>query len=383
MKNSQGCPNEIPIRRGAKRIRYAVVGLGHIAQVAVLPAFAHAAKNSEIVALVTGDPTKARQISQKYCVGTVYSYDEYQKCLASGGIDAVYIALPNSMHRDYSVAASNAGIHVLCEKPMATNEKQCEEMIDAAARNQTKLMIAYRLHFDKANLQAVELVSSGKLGSPRIFNSTFTIQVRPDNIRVKDELGGGPLWDIGVYCINAARYLLRAEPEEVFAFNASTKDKRFKEVDESVSAILKFPQGHLAAFSCSFGASDVSSYEIVGTKGRLHADPAYEYAEGLKLKITIDGKVREHAFSKSDQFGPELLYFSDCILNNRDPEPSGVEGLADVRIICALYESVSKGKPVSVSIEEPPQRPSAKQQIRRPPIPKPELVHAQGASADS
>jgi len=382
MKARKGRNGDVYIKNRKKKVRYAVIGLGHIAQVATIPAFAHARHNSELAALVTGDPTKARQISRKYCVESVYSYEEYEKCLEKGGIDAVYIALPNNMHRDYSVAASNAGIHVLCEKPMALDEKECEQMIAAAAKNGTKLMIAYRLHFDRANLQAVETVNSGKLGNPRIFNSTFTMQVRTDNIRLKRDHGGGPLWDIGIYCINAARYLFRAEPEQVFAFDATSNDKRFKEIEESVSAILKFSGARLAAFSCSFGASDVSSYEVVGTKGSLRADPAYEYAEGLKLTITIDGKANEHAFAKSDQFGSELVYFSDCILNNREPEPSGKEGLADVRIIRALYESLSKSKPLSIRIAEPTKRPSAKQELRRPPVRKPELIHAESSSED-
>jgi glucose-fructose oxidoreductase len=374
----------VQIRRqdARKKVRYAVVGLGHIAQVAVLPAFAHASENSEITALVTDDPTKAKKLSKKYCVEAVHSYKDYKDLLTSGKVDAVYIALPNTMHRDYSVVASNAGIHVLCEKPMATTEKECEEMIRAAAQNGTKLMIAYRLHFDNANLQAVKLVQSGKLGAPRIFNSTFTMQVKPDNIRLKKNLGGGPLWDIGIYCINAARYLLRAEPQEVFAFEATSNDRRFREVEESVSAILKFPDAQLASFSCSFGASDVSAYDVVGTKGSLHAEPAYEYAEGLQLKITINGKVEEQAFGKSDQFGPELVYFSDCILKNKQPEPSGQEGLADVRIIRALYKSLSQKQPVRVKIEEAEKRPSTVQEIHRPPIDKPELIHAESSSAD-
>jgi len=373
---------EIARRGGEKRIRYAVVGLGHIAQVAVLPAFAHATENSEVTALVTDDPAKAKQLSKKYCIGAVYSYKEYEHLVNSGEIDAVYIALPNNMHRDFSVQASNAGIHVLCEKPMAVSEEECQDMIRAAEQNKTKLMIAYRLHFEKANLHAVELAQSGKLGEPRIFTSTFTMQVRPGNIRTKKEMGGGPLWDIGVYCINAARYLFRSEPEEVLALANSSEDKRFREVEESVSAVMRFPEAQLASFSCSFGASDVSSYYFVGTKGSIHAEPAYEYVESLKLKVTIDGKPQERAFGRSDQFGPELVYFSDCILKNKEPEPSGKEGLADVRVISALYESLRKRQPVRVRAEDRDQRPSPDQEIRRPPVQKPTLIHAESSSAD-
>ena len=254
-------------------------------------------------------------------------------------------------------------------------------MIAAAKKNGVKLMVAYRLHFDKANLRAVETVKSGKLGAPRIFNLRSLCRYERTIFVSKLSWAERPLWDIGIYCINAARYLFRAEPEEVFAFDATSKDARFEEVEESVSAVLKFPGARLAAFSCSFGASDVSCYDIVGTKGSLRAEPAYEYAEGLKLRVTIDGKMKEHEFGKSDQFGPELLYFSDCILHKREPEPDGEHGLADVRIIHALYESLESGKTVPLQIADT-SKPEKRQEIRRPPVQKPELVHAHSSSAN-
>jgi predicted dehydrogenase len=379
-KTKSGSSKTNRARRQGKKIRYAVVGLGHIAQVAILPAFSHATRNSELRALVTDDPKKANQLRKRYRVPFTYQYDAYAECLRSGEIDAVYIALPNSMHHAYALPALNSGIHVLCEKPLAIDEAQCLDMIDAAARSGAKLMTAYRLHFDKANLRAVEIVRSGKLGDPRFFSSTFGMQVRPGNIRLRRSLGGGPVWDLGVYCINAARYLFRDEPEEVFAYEATRSDQRFREVEESVSAVMRFPGARLAAFTCSFGSGDVSAYELAGTKGTLRADPAYEYAEGLKLTTNIAGKSREYKFGKSDQFAAELLYFSDCILKNRRPEPSGKEGLADVRIIRSIYRAMETHRPIKVEAVEPEKRPTAEQEIRRPPVKKPELVRAKSAS---
>ena len=251
-----------------RQIRYAVVGLGHIAQVAVLPAFAHARKNSRLTALVSGDPEKLKTLGRRYHVDHLFSYREYDDCLRSGMVDAVYIVLPNHRHADYSIRAARAGIHVLCEKPMAVTERECRAMIQAAERAGIKLMIAYRLHFEEANMTAVRIVRSGKLGNPRFFTSSFSMQVRPDNIRTDKDKGGGTLYDIGIYCINAARYLFGAEPTEVFAFSsANKKDPRFKEIDEMTSALLRFPDGRLAAFSSSFGAADVASYRMVGTRG--------------------------------------------------------------------------------------------------------------------
>ncbi|HYD47704.1 MAG TPA: Gfo/Idh/MocA family oxidoreductase [Terriglobales bacterium] len=368
-----------PRSSSSKLVRYAVVGLGHIAQVAVLPAFAHA-RNSRLVAVVSGDRRKRRELQPRYRFERAYTYQQYDQCLASGEIDAVYIALPNNMHKDFAIRAARAGVHVLCEKPMAVDAAECEQMIRAAEQNGIKLMIAYRLHFEAANLRAAELVAAGKLGEPRIFNSVFAMQVKPDNIRLERELGGGTLFDIGIYCINAARSVFRAEPVEVTAFSSRSGDRRFTEVDEMTSAILRFPDDRLATFTASFGAADVSAYEVIGTAGRVRLDPAYEYAEGLALEVTVNGRTRRQRFARSDQFAAELVYFSNCVLENRNPEPSGIEGLADVRVIEALYRSAETGKPVRLRPVVKRQRPTRKQEIRRPAVRKPKLIKVSSAS---
>jgi predicted dehydrogenase len=358
----------------AKKIRYAVVGLGHIAQVAVLPAFQHARTNSELVALVSGDKTKLRALGKRYGLDALFTYDDYGELLKSGDVDAVYIALPNHQHAEFTIRAARAGIHILCEKPMAVTEKECRSMIRAVDRNDVKLMIAYRLHFDQANLSAVEAVRSGKLGEPRFFDSTFAMNVKEGDIRLRKETGGGTLYDIGIYCINAARYLFRDEPFEVLAMSANSGQRRFAEVEEMISASLRFPEERLATFICSFGAADVARYQIVGTKGDLQLDPAYEYAMAAKQKLTIGGKSTEKTFAKRDQFAPEILYFSDCILKEREPEPSGWEGLADVLVIEALYRSARTGRPVRISPIEKKTRPTMRQHIHRPPVKKPKEV---------
>jgi predicted dehydrogenase len=363
------------------KVRYAVVGLGHIAQVAVLPAFAHS-ENSVLTALVSDDPEKLDKLARKYRVKQRYSYAEYDECLASGGVDAVYIALPNHLHRDYAERAARAGIHVLCEKPMAVTEEDCLAMIRTAEENQVKLMVAYRLHFEEGTLKAIDLVQSGKLGDPRLFDSVFTMTVKEGDIRLNPrELGGGTLYDIGIYCINAVRNLYGAEPMEVVAFSANNGDERFTECEETTSAILRFPgRERLATFTCSFGAADVSTYRVVGSKGDLSMEPAYEYAEALKQRVTIDGRTRERTFSKRDQFAPELIHFSECIVTGAEPEPSGWEGLADVRIIRALYESADTGQPVTLEPFSPDRPPTLEQEIRRPPVRKPSLVNTEAPS---
>jgi len=357
-----------------RQIRYAVVGLGHIAQVAVLPAFANARRNSVLAALVSGDPVKRQALSEKYGVERTYSYEEYDECLRH--VDAVYIALPNTMHCEYTVRAANAGVHVLVEKPMAMTEDECEEMTRAAREAGVKLMVAYRLHFERANLEAAEVARSGRIGEPRLFTSTFCTPVVPGNIRVRRDTGGGVLWDIGIYCINAARTLFRDEPIEVFATTAGVLD----EVEESVSAWLRFPNDRLASFAASFGTPKVSEYRLAGTKGDLAVEPAYDYARPLKHRLTLEGEMRERRFAKRDQFAPELLYFSDCVLQNRSPEPGGDEGLADVRVIRALYHAAASGHAVGLAPFSKRERPSLEQEIRRPPVEKPEVIHAQAPS---
>ncbi len=356
------------------RIRYAVVGLGHITQVAVLPAFAHAGRNSELVALVSGNPVKLKELGRRYRVADTLGYEAYDDYLRSGSVDAVYIALPNDLHREYAERAADAGVHVLCEKPLAVTEGDCRAMIRAAAQAGIKLMTAYRLHFEEANLAAIQLVRSGRLGVPRFIHSILSMQVREGDIRVRRDRGGGPLLDVGVYCINAARYLFQDEPLQATAMAASLNDRRFREVDETVSALLRFPGERLASFTASFGATDVSMFRIVGTDGELRVEPSFEYAGGLTHHLTVRGKRSVRHFPKRDQFAAELLYFSECVLEDREPEPSGTEGLADVRVIEAVMKSLDTGKRISLPPFSPARRPHPGQQIRRPPVRKREEI---------
>ncbi len=365
-------------RASRERVRFAVVGLGYIAQSTVLPAFSHAKDNCELAALISGDPKKQKELGKKYRVEHLSSYDEYEQCLKDAGIDAVYIALPNSMHHEYTVRAARTGVHVLCEKPMALSVRECEEMIAACKENNVKLMIAYRLHFESANLTAIERIANGQVGEPRIFNSVFTMQVRDENIRTEEELGGGALWDIGIYCINAARYLFRAEPRSVCAVVLNPNDRRFEETDGLTGGILDFGKGRLATFITSFGAADASNYQLLGTKGIIKLDPAYEIHEKLKIELSVDGKTKlKRTFPLGDQFAPLLIRFAEAIQQNHSIEPSGVEGLADVRIIRALYHSAATGKRIELNKFEKKQRPTRAQQFKIPAPKKSDLYRAE------
>jgi predicted dehydrogenase len=368
--------------KSTQKISYAVVGLGHIAQVAVLPAFRNA-KNSELVAIVSGESEKREQLAKKYRLEHVYSYEDYEHALSQ--VDAVYLAVPNHLHREYAVRAAAARVHVLCEKPMAVTEQDCQAMIGAAEQTGVKLMIAYRLHFESGNLKAIRLAQSGKLGALRIFTSEFAQQVVEDNVRTTQDIahGGGPVYDMGVYCINAARYLFRAEPTEIFAVTANNGEKRFEKIEELTSVVMRFPEERLATFTCSFGATDVSRYTLIGTKGMLTSDPAYDYSVEIKHHLTIGEKTKTRTFPKRDQFAPELIYFSDCILNDEEPEPSGLEGLADVRIVQAIYESARTGRIVEFSGSPAKKRPTMGQEIHRPSQQKPATVKTRSPSGEA
>lgn len=366
-----------------KKIRYAVVGLGWIVQEAVLPAFANAKENCQLTALVSDDPKKLEELGKKYKVTNLYSYKEYEDCLNSGEVDAVFIGLPNHLHCEYTVKAAQAGVHVLCEKPMAITEEECKHMIEAARRNKVKLMIAYRLHFEEGNLKVIDHATNGDLGDVRIFNSTFTMDVEEGNIRLEQETGGGTLYDIGIYCINAARGIFRAEPSEVMAMTTKGKERRFKETDEMSGALLRFPHDQIATLIVSFGAAKSSAYEIFGTKGSLRVDPAFSHNAEIRYVLKRGEKEEEKKFPPRDHFGPELVHFSDCIIRNKDLEPSGTEGLADVRIIEALYESARTHAPVKLAQFHKAKRPHVKQTIKKPNIRKPNLVHAKNPSRHS
>jgi len=357
-----------------KKIRYAVVGLGHIAQNAILPAFKHATKNSELTALISDDRVKLQTLAKEYKVEHCFDYEDYEVCLRSGTVDAVYIALPNNLHQNYCIRAAEAGVHVLCEKPLAVAEEECEHIIKACAEHRVKLMTAYRLHFERGNLEAMELVRSGKIGEPRIFNSIFTQQVRKGNIRTEPAYGGGTLYDIGVYCINAARYMFDEEPIEGFCFSATGDDTRFESVEEMTSAVVRFPKERLASFTTSFGAAQTADFEVVGTTGRLRVSQAYDYSLPVTLEVTVDGRTHRKTYPLRDQFAPELIYFSDCILRDREPEPSGIEGLRDVHIIRSLYQSINSRLPVKFNPIQRQHHPTLKQEIFRPRVKPPKLV---------
>lgn len=358
-----------------RKVRYAVVAAGNIAQVAVLPAFKHAKSNSELTAIISGDAEKRAELSSKYEVALTGDYDQLEQILRSGSVDAVYIAAPNSLHKQLALRAAAAKVHVLCEKPLATSVADAEEIAGACRAANVQLMVAYRLHFEEGTLKALELVKNGEIGEPRIFESVFSHVVRPGDIRERPETGGGAMLDLGVYCVNAARNLFRAEPVLAFA----TAHRR-NGVDETTTAILQFPNDRVAHFTVSNALAAVSSYRVAGTDGDLRVEPAYEYADEIAHHLTRDGKTRSETFKKRDQFAPELEYFSRCILENRSPEPNAEEGIDDLRVIEAILTSAETGKPVPLEPRQRQRRPSIEQESHKPAVGKQDTINAPSPS---
>jgi predicted dehydrogenase len=325
-------------------IRYAVVGAGWISQIAFLPGVGQSG-NSEVTAIVTGDRDKAARLADFHGIGRIVGYDGYDDLLRGPDVDAVYIALPNHLHADYAIRAARAGKHILVEKPLATSEQDALAMIAAAREAGVFLMTAYRLHNEPGTVAALEHIRNDAIGRPLFFQSVFSFQAAEGNHRLKAASWGGPLQDIGVYCVNAARHIFAEEPIEAMAMlHRPNDDPRFREVDASLAALLRFPSGGLAQFVASFGAADVDNYRVIGKAGDLELDPGFRFETATKLRVRRDGEVRETLFPQIDHFGAQVDYFSDCIKAGTPPEADGEEGLADLRALIAIETAALTGQ---------------------------------------
>lgn len=354
-------------------INYAVVGAGWISQIAFLPGAAQSG-NSRVSALVTGDCPKAGRLADFHGIETVVGYDEYDALLAGPGIDAVYIALPNDMHADYAIRAARAGKHVLVEKPLATSEDEALAMIAAARDANVFLMTAYRLHHEPGTVAVIDHIRANAIGRPLFFQSVFSFQTAAGNHRLKSSAWGGPLQDVGVYCINAARHIFAEEPIDATAMaHRPSDDPRFSAIDASVAATLRFPSGGLAQFVASFGAAGVDNYRVVGTAGDLELDPGFSFETATKLRLRRDGKTVETQFPQVDQFGAQVAYFSDCIASGTPPEADGEEGLADMRALLAIEQACLSGRPQTISSPPRERHPTA-DMVRLTPITQKRLV---------
>jgi predicted dehydrogenase len=339
----------------SRRVGYAVVGLGHLTLEEVLPAL-RTTTASRPTALVSGDPAKAARVAEMYGIDPrhVYDYRSFDRIRDDADVDAVYIALPNALHREYTVRAAQAGKHVLCEKPMANSVAECDEMIAACNQASRLLMIAYRMQYEPHNRRMIKLFRSRALGTAKLIQAANTQnQGDPTQWRLNKALaGGGALPDIGIYCLNAARYLTGEEPIEVSGTTYSTPgDPRFREVEETVSFVLRFPSGVIAEATTSYGCHESRRYRVMAEAGWAELDPAFSY-HGLRMRTARrqEGSMIEDATEQHmgdvDQFALEIDHFSRRIREGRRPHTPGEEGRADQHLMEMIYQSAREGRPV-------------------------------------
>ncbi len=340
-----------------RRLGFAIVGLGELALGQVLPAFGRC-KSARATALVSGDRDKAAQVGRQYGISPEHHYDykTFDRIIDDPAVDIVYIILPNSMHLEYTVRAAKAGKHVLCEKPMANSSAECEEMISACEKAARRLMIAYRCQYEPYNRELIRLARSEEFGPIRLIEAlNGQDQGRPDQWRMKKALaGGGSLPDVGIYCLNAARYITGEEPTRVHAQIVSDPaDPRFREVEDRVSFQLQFPSGAMANCQSFYSAHESRRCRVIAERGWIDADPAFAY-HGLKLKtsqarggaeLTTEIKLAE-----KDQFALEMDHMAERVATNQPPLTGGREGLQDLKLIEAIYRAAREGRAVDLPV---------------------------------
>ncbi|NID08542.1 Gfo/Idh/MocA family protein [Fibrivirga algicola] len=352
-RKSAPTPTPLPMDQ---RVGYALIGLGHLTLEELLPAFAQC-KKSKPVALVSGNPEKMQKVAQQYGIkaSNCYSYEQYDRLKDNPEVQAIYIVLPNSMHAEYTIRGAQAGKHILCEKPMANSSKEAQAMIDACNKAGRKLMVAYRIQYEPNNRMIRDMVRSKQFGAPKFVEaSNCQSSANPQHWRhIKALAGGGALPDIGLYCLNTTRFILGEEPTEVFGYQYSTPgNPLFREVEEVMSWQMRFPSGVIANCSTHYNVHESRRYRILAERGWMGLDPAFSY-NGIQMETArADGMIERKEtpiVNQKNQFVTEIDHFSDCILNNKQPFTPGEEGLQDQKIMEAIYQSASEGKPVRLA----------------------------------
>ena len=334
-----------------RKLGWAIVGLGSLSIHQILPAFAECEK-SKVVALVSGHPEKANKLALRYGVDpkNIYNYQNYDSIRDNPAVDIIYIVLPNGMHAEYTIRGFEAGKHVLSEKPMANTPAECQSMIDAGRKADRKLMVAYRCRYEPVNREAIRMARSGELGPTQVILADHGFNMGdPKQWRLNKALaGGGSMMDIGIYSLQAARYLTGEEPTEINAmiFN-SPGDVRFKEVEETINFQLRFPSGVQANCTSSYGYAGQNHYRVVGTEGWFELEPATSYT-GLRMRIRRGQELEEPDLAERNHFALEMDHMSGCVMDNKEPLTPGEEGLRDLKIMAAIYEAARTGKTVKM-----------------------------------
>lgn len=334
-----------------KKIGFAVVGLGSIAKSSVLPAFTRS-KRANVVAVAGRDRKSSELVAAQFRVKSAYAGEKFADCLANPEVSAIYIATPQSDHLHYAVQAARAGKHVLCEKPLAATVQQATKIVEACRKAGVLLMTAYRKYFEPSSVFLKKLIASGDLGRIDVIHTAFS-ELHVPGVSLKWLLdariaGGGPLMDLGVYCVNTTRWLAGEDPTRVSAAAWRNDTRRFVTVEEGISFRMHFPSGLVVNASTSYGASMSSFLFVQGTKGWLCLTPAFPFDEVRRLTGKIATRHIDKSFKLVDEFVPEIDAFAKAIQTNSAIEPDGVQGLRDMYILRAIYEAAKKQKTVAI-----------------------------------
>ncbi len=341
-----------------ERVGFAIVGLGRLAIEQILPAFGRSMK-ARPVALVSGSPDKMRLVAQQYGIdpAACYSYEQFDAIRDNPEVKAVYIVLPNAMHREFCERAARAGKHVLSEKPMSTSAADAQAMVDACAAAGVKLMVAYRIQYEPYNRRVMRFVRERTYGGLLAYTGINTQTVASDGAlqwrHKKAMAGGGSLFDIGLYCLNTARFMTGEEPAEIYAtINSPQNDPRFAEVEETVSFMLRFPSGVIANCFTSYGGRDDKHQRLNLERAAIDMPNAFQYV-GQRLTVMSREQdmtsENELVLPHKDQFALELDHMADCVLTGRRPYTPGEEGVQDHRLMEAIYDSARTGQPVKLA----------------------------------
>ncbi len=330
-----------------KKLGIALVGLGNYSTNQLAPALQET-ERCYLAGIVTGTPAKAEEWKKKYDIPekNVYNYDTYDQIKDNADIDIIYVVLPNSMHAEYTVRGAKAGKHMISEKPMATSVEDCQRMIDACNENNVKLSIGYRLHFEPHNRRSMALGTEQVYGPIRKITAadSFKIKGDPDQWRVDKQLsGGGPLMDVGIYCVQGACYTTGEVPVAVTAeFGEVTRPEFFDDVEQSITWQMEFPGGAVADCSSSYN-KDENLLRADAADGWWQLQPAYSYS-GIAGE-TSEGPMD---YPQVNQQAQQMDAFAECIQQDKRSRVPGEMGLRDVRVLMAIYEAARTGQRVSL-----------------------------------
>ena len=338
----------------AGTVRVAAIGLGWFTRGRALPALADSDR-CEPTVLVSGSAEKAERVAAEFeAVERTLTYEEYAAGVSTDAYDAVYVCTPNAFHLDHAAAAADHGKHVLCEKPIERDSDRAEDLVGVCDDADVELMVAYRMHTEPTVRRAKELIDAGYVGDPVAVRGDMSqrllerVNPDPDQWRLNAELaGGGALFDIGLYPLNTARFLLDADPVAVTGTTGSTHDA-FDAVEETVACSLRFPGGVTAACFASHNARQSSSITVTGTEGQVRIEPAFFQDQDRKLQLSRGDSRAEIEVERVDQMREEFDYFADRLRSDADIYPDGRHGVVDVAVMEAVYEAADRDTWVEV-----------------------------------